>query len=168
MNEAPKTVNISADRSDEMKEKLATGQITLAEFAGIDKKQLYEIARQGYQLFNSGKLDEAEVIYSGLVAADPFDSVFHCHLGAVYFRKGEMEKAFDEYSASIRLNLANVDALSARGEIYLQRGELKEGIEDLRKALENDPEAKRPSTQRARALLLSLRDAAQQQQQSAN
>lgn len=167
MNEAPKTKNTDAKRSEEMDAKLATGQITLAEYAGIGKKQLYEIAKQGYQLFSSGKLDEAEVIYSGLVAADPYDSVFHCHLGAVYFRKGEMEKAFDEYSASIRLNIANVDALAARGEIYLQKGELKQGIEDLRKALENDPEAKRPSTQRARALLLSLRDAAQQQQ-SAN
>lgn len=163
MNEAPKTGISDATRSEEMNEKLVTGQITLAEYAGIDKRQLYEIAKQAYQLFNSGKLDEAEVIYSGLVAADPFDSVFHCHLGAVHFRKGDMEKAFEEYSASIRLNIANVDALAARGEIYLQRGELKEGIEDLRKALENDPEAKRPSTQRARAILLSLRDAAQNQ-----
>lgn len=163
MNEAPKTGSSDATRSEEMNEKLVTGQITLAEYAGIDKRQLYEIAKQAYQLFNSGKLDEAEVIYSGLVAADPFDSVFHCHLGAVHFRKGDMDKAFEEYSASIRLNIANVDALAARGEIYLQRGELKEGIEDLRKALENDPEAKRPSTQRARAILLSLRDAAQNQ-----
>lgn len=163
MNESRKTENINADRSEEMKEKLATGQITLAEFAGLGKQQLYEIAKQGYQLFSSGKLDDAEVIYSGLVAADPFDSVFHCHLGAVYFRKGEMDKAFEEYSAAIRLNIANIDALAGRGEIYLQRGELKEGIEDLRKALENDPEAKRQSTQRARALLFSLRDAAQKQ-----
>lgn len=163
MNKAPKIENFDATRSEEMNEKLATGQITLAEYAGIGKEQLYEIAKQAYQLLNSGKLDEAEVIYSGLVAADPYDSVFHCHLGAVHFRKGDMEKAFDEYSASIRLNIANVDALAARGEIFLQRGELKEGIEDLRKALENDAEAKRPSTQRARALLLSLRDAVQQQ-----
>jgi tetratricopeptide (TPR) repeat protein len=163
MNENPKNENFDAKRSDESKEKLASGQITIAEYAGLGRKQLYEIAKQGYQFFSSGKLDEAETIYSGLVAADPFDSVFHCHLGAVYFRKGETDKAFEEYSAAIRLNIANVDALAGRGEIYLQRGELKEGIEDLRKALEFDSEAKRDSTKRARALLLSLRDAAQKQ-----
>ena len=163
MNEDQKNEKFDANRSDEMKEKLASGQITLAEFAGLGKEQLYEIAKQGYRLFSSGKLDDAEIIYSGLVAADPFDSVFHCHLGAVYFRKNEMDKAFKEYSSAIRLNIANVDALAGRGEIYLQRGELKEGIEDLRNALDNDPEAKRDSTRRARALLLSLRDAAQKQ-----
>ena len=163
MSEDQKNEKFDAKRSEEMKEKLAGGQITLAEYAGLGKAQLYEIAKQGYQLFSSGKLDEAEIIYSGLVAADPFDSVFHCHLGAVYFRKGEPDKAFEEYSAALRFNIANVDALAGRGEIYLQRGELNEGIEDLRKAIENDPEAKRDSTQRARALLLSLREAAQKQ-----
>lgn len=152
-----------AKRSEDLKERLAGGEITIAQFAGLGKEQLYEIAKQGYQLFSSGKLEEAEIIYSGLVAADPFDSVFHCHLGAVYFRKSEMDKAFEEYSSAIRLNIGNVDALAARGEIYLQRGELKEGIEDLRKAVEYDTEAKRDSAKRARALLLSLRDAAQKQ-----
>lgn len=163
MSEDQKNEKFDARRSEEMKEKLASGQITLAEFAGLGREQLYEIANQGYRLFSSGKLDEAEIIYSGLVAADPFDSVFHCHLGAVHFRKNEMDKAFEEYSSAIRLNIANIDALAGRGEIYLQRGEIKQGIEDLRKALENDSEAKRDSTQRARALLLSLRDAAQKQ-----
>ena len=74
-----------------------------------------------------------------------------------------MDKAFEEYSAAIRLNIANVDALAGRGEINLQRGKLNEGIEDLRKAIENDPQAKRDSTKRARALLLSLLEAAQKQ-----
>jgi tetratricopeptide (TPR) repeat protein len=163
MNKDPEIKNIDAARPAVMKEKLATGQITLAEYAGLSRQQLYEIAGRGYQMLNSGKLDEAETIYRGLVAADPYDSVFHCHLGAVYFRKGEMDKAFDEYSAALRFNIANVDALAGRGEIYLQKGLLKEGVEDLRKALENDPEAKRPSTQRARALLVSLREAARKQ-----
>ncbi len=152
--------NQSNARKREAQEKLATGQITIAEAVGISRKQLYAIAHRGYQLLNSGKLEEARQIYAGLVAADPYDSVFHCHLGAVLYRLGEMDKAFDEYDASIRLNIANVDALSGRGEIYLQRGEIKKGIEDLRKALENDPKGTHPSSLRARAILLSLRQAA--------
>jgi len=147
-------------RKREIQEKLATGQMTIAEAVGISRKQLYTIAHRGYQLLNSGRLEEARQIYAGLVAADPYDSVFHCHLGAVLWRMGETDKAFDEYNASIRLNIANVDALAGRGEIYLLKGEVKKGIEDLRKALENDPQGTHPSSIRARALLLSLRKAA--------
>ena len=48
MNEGRKTETVDAHRSEEMKEKLATGQITLAEYAGLGKEQLYEIAKQGF------------------------------------------------------------------------------------------------------------------------
>ena len=153
-------MNQTDPKKREVQEKLATGQMTIAEAAGISRKQLYAIAHRGYQLLNSGRLEEARRIYAGLTAADPYDSVFHCHLGAVYFRLGEFDKAFEEYDAAIRLNIASVDALAGRGELRILKGELRKGIEDLRSALENDPQAQHPSSVRARALLLSLRQAA--------
>jgi len=155
------------NRKHEIQEKLVTGQITISEAVGLNRKQLYAIARRGYQLMNSGKLEEARQIYAGLVAADPFDSVFHCHLGAIHWRMGNVEEAFNEYDASLRYNIANVDALAGRGELYLLKGEVKKGIEDLRKALENDPNAFRPATVRARALLVSLRQVASHKQAAA-
>ncbi len=150
----------SEERKREVHEKLITGQITIAEAMGISGEQLYEIAQRGYQLLTSGKLEEARQIYSGLIAANPFDSVFHCHLAAVLWKMGDTEQAFNEFDTSLKFNIANVDALAGRGELYLQKGEVKKGIEDLRKALENDPKGERQSTMRARALLLSLRQAA--------
>ena len=152
--------NQSQARKREAQEKLVTGQITIAEAMGVSRKQLYAIANRGYQLLSSGKLEEARQIYAGLVAADPFDSVFHCHLGSALWQLGDTEKAFDEFDAAIRLNIANVDALAARGELYLLKGEVEKGIEDLRSALVNDPKGTHPSSIRARALLLSLRKAA--------
>jgi tetratricopeptide (TPR) repeat protein len=153
----------TAQRTVAAREKLATGQATLAEYVGLSREQMYKIAQQAYQLMNRGKLEEARQIYSGLVAADPYDSVFHCHLGAVLFRMGEHEKAFDEYDAALRYNIANVDALAGRGELYIMRGDVKKGVEDLRGALEKDPQGEHPSTQRARALLFSMREAARKQ-----
>ena len=152
--------NQTNTKKREVQEKLATGQITIADAVGISRKQLYAIAHRGYQLLSTGKLEEARQIYAGLVAADPYDSVFHCHLGAVLFRMGEHDKAFEEYAAAIRLNIANTDALAGRGELYLLKVEVKKGIEDLRAALVSDPEGTHPSSIRARALLLSLRQAA--------
>jgi tetratricopeptide (TPR) repeat protein len=141
------------------KEKLIGGEMTISEYVGLSKQQLYDIAQKGYQLIEMGNLEEAKTIYQGLIAADPFDSVFHCQLGGIFFRQKNFEKAFKEYDAAIRFNLANVDALAGRGELYLMREKYKEGIEDLRKAVENDPHAKKQSSIRARGLLLSLRDA---------
>lgn len=163
MPKEDKNYKTGASPTQEALEKLATGQATLAEVVGLSREQLYEIAQQGYRLLNSGKLEEARQIYAGLVAANPYDSVFHCHLGAVYWRLGDLEKAFEEYDASLRFNIANVDALAGRGELYVAKGDAKKGIADLRAALENDPEGKHPATVRARALLLSLRNAAQNQ-----
>lgn len=140
--------------------KIASGQATIAQAAGLTKNQLYMIADRAYQLFSQGKLDDARQIYEGLVAADPYDSVFHCHLGAVLWRTGEVDRAFAEYDAAVRYNSANVDALAGRGELLISRGEVERGIEDLGAALKHDQHCKRPSTQRARALLLSMREAA--------
>jgi tetratricopeptide (TPR) repeat protein len=144
---------------EEWAARLVDGQITLAEYVGLSKKELYIIAQQGYQLLNSGKLEEAQEIYEGLVAADPYDSVFHCHLGAVLVRMGKEDEALEHFNSSIQFNIANIDALSARGEIYLRQNKIAEAVADLKRAVELDPQGKRPSTVRARAALLSLKTA---------
>src|SRR5215213_3092101 len=140
----------------EAAERLAAGQSTLAEFLGLGRGRLYEIASRAYALMNSGKLEEALVIYRGLVAAEPADSVFRCHLGAVELRRGRAAEAEAEFDAAVRFNRANADALSGRGEARLRLGRIVEAVEDLRAAVALDPPARRPSTLRARALLASL------------
>lgn len=145
--------------SPEMAAKLASGQITLAQFVGLSREQLYAMANIAYNLLNSGKLEDARDIYRGLVAADPFDSVFHCHLAAVYLRMGDAQAALKEFNLALRFNVANVDAMAGRGETHLQLGQLSEAVTDLRSALELDPKLSRASTIRARAILLSLKDA---------
>lgn len=161
MDTKSNTQTASEQRKRIVQERLTTGQITIAEAMGMSKQQLYAIAQRGFQLLNSGKLEEARQIYAGLVAADPFDSVFHCHLGAVLWRLGEIEKACEEYDASLRFNIANIDALAGRGELYLLSGEIEKAIELMRKAVELDPKGERQSSVRARSLLQSLRQAAQ-------
>jgi tetratricopeptide (TPR) repeat protein len=149
----------------ELSARLVRGEITLAEFAGLRREELYQIAQVGYQLLNGGRLEEARTVYRGLVAADPFDSVFRCHLAAAHLRLGDAEEAVSEFDAALRLNVANVDALSGRGEAQLNRGRIAEAVTDLAHALRLDPEAKRPSTLRARALLMALKEAADRQKQ---
>ncbi|HWS52566.1 MAG TPA: tetratricopeptide repeat protein [Pyrinomonadaceae bacterium] len=160
MNAQPTTKRTRRGAPPALAARLVRGEATLAEFAGLGREELYAIARVGYQLLNGGRLEDARAVYRGLAAADPFDSVFRCHLAAAHLRLGEAEEAVKEFTAALRLNVANVDALSGRGEAHLTRGRVAEAVTDLTQALRLDPEAKRPSTLRARALLVALKEAA--------
>ncbi len=149
----------SGDFPKDLPAMLIRGEVTLGDVFGLDRDSLYEIARLGYGLLNSGNLREAKQIYLGLVAADPYDSVFHCHLAAVHHSLGELDEAFQQYNEALNFNYANVDALVGRAEIQLSRGNMTASISALKQAIEIDPEGIRPSTQRARALLLALKRA---------
>jgi tetratricopeptide (TPR) repeat protein len=138
--------------------KLARGEITLAEYSGVRREALYEAAKVGYRMLNNGRLDEARTIYRGLVAADPYDSVFRCHLAATYLRAGEVKDAVKQFDVALRLNVSNVEALAGRGESHLALANFPQAIKDLSAAVSLDPEGRRASTLRARALLLALRD----------
>ena len=47
-------------------ERVANGEATIAQAAGIPKSQLYKIAEKAYLLFTQGRLEEARQIYEGL------------------------------------------------------------------------------------------------------
>jgi Tfp pilus assembly protein PilF len=147
------TETTKADFPEDLPAMLIRGELTLARVFGLDDDALYEIARIGYGLLNSGNLREAKQIYAGLVAADPYDSVFHCHLATVHHSLGELDEAYTHYQEALKLNLANTDALVGLGEIQLSRGELAAGMSALQQAIELDVDGVKPSTQRARALL---------------
>jgi tetratricopeptide (TPR) repeat protein len=154
----------AADVPPELAARLVGGEINLAQFAGLERPTLYAIARLGYQLLESGKPDQAREIYRGLVAADPYDSVFHCHLAAAHQRLGELDEAFAEYTQALRFNVGNAEALAGRGEIHLERGQISEAIKDLSAAVRLDPSGKKNTTLRAGAILVGLKEAVDKRQ----
>lgn len=147
--------------------RLARGEITLAQYAGLTRVELYAVAREAYRMMGGGRLAEALTIYRGLAAADPYDSVFRCHLAAALLRTGDAEAALSEFDAALRLNVANGDALSGRGETRLRLGQFSEAVKDLTAAAVLDPKTTRPSTVRALSLLNAVREAARQKKSAA-
>src|ERR1700749_1016483 len=139
--------------------RLARGEITLAQYAGLTRAELYGVAREAYRLMGGGRLEEALTIYRGLAAADPYASVFRCHLAAGLLRTGNAQGSLAEFDAALRLNVANGDALSGRGEARLRLGHFNEAVKDLTAAVALDPKAARPSTARALSLLNAVREA---------
>jgi tetratricopeptide (TPR) repeat protein len=147
----------------ELAERLVRGEITLGEFFGLSPNVLYGIAKIAYQLLNTGRVDAALDIYKGLVAASPYDSVFHCHLAACYYTRENYDLAMKHFERSLEINLSNVDALVGRGELFLRKGKIPEALADWKKAIDLDPDAKRASTKRARSNILMLKEMADQE-----
>jgi tetratricopeptide (TPR) repeat protein len=152
----------------ELGKKLIAGDINIAEFVGLNRGTLYAIAEVGYQMLTSGKLEQAIRIYKGLAAADPYDSVFHCHLAAAYHKNSQFDLALEQYNKALQFNFANIDALSGRGEIYYNQGKLTEAFRDLKSAIDLDPQGKLASSVRARAILLALKEVVDSHQEAAN
>ena len=151
-----KTVANTREISPETAEKLFLGEITPGEFLGLSQERLYKIANMGHEMFKSGQIQGALEIFEGLVAAAPYDSVFHTHLAAAYARLERFDEAKAEYTRALELNIANVDALVGRGELYLRESNIAEALKDIQRALELDPQANRDTTKRARATLQVL------------
>lgn len=144
---------------EELGERLVLGEISPAQFLGLSQEMLYEIATRGHDLLKTGMLQDALDIFKGLVAASPYDSVFHCNLAATYAHLERFAEAKESYTRAIELNIGNVDAMVGRSEMYLREGNVPEALKDIQNALKLDPEAKRENTKRARATLTILQKA---------
>lgn len=127
----------------------------------MSREMLYEIASRGHERLTTGKLQEALDIFKGLVAASPYDSVFHCNLAATYAHLERFAEARESYTRALELNIGNVDALVGRSELFLREGNVAEALKDLQAALKWDPDAKRDNTKRARAMLTMLQKTAE-------
>jgi len=157
MSQSPQTSLPAAPASPVSRgEQLIRGEITPAQYLGISQQRLYEIATLGHRLLSRGQLQAAMDIFKGLVAASPYDSVFHCHLAATYVQAERFPEAVEEYTLSLQFNVANVEALVGRGQVLLRQGKVAEAQQDIQRALRLEPEARRQSTQRALAAFAAL------------
>lgn len=138
--------------------RFAKGKITLGELQGFSKETQYKLAELGFNMIAGGKLDEAEKIFRGLVALDPKDPYFLLASGSISQRKGELQEAERWYSEALKHSPDDVVALANRGEVRLELGQLQEGAEDLIESLKQDPKLEQATSQRARALLVGLKE----------
>jgi tetratricopeptide (TPR) repeat protein len=144
--------------SKELAGKFAAGHLTIGQLVGLTSEACYEIAQVGYNYLQTGAAHKALDIYQGLVAVDPGNAVFHCHLAATHVALEELDPALGHYAEAIRLDGTNVDALAGRGELHLRMKKLKEAVSDLAAAVKADGGKKQPSAVRAASILMMLND----------
>lgn len=143
------------------------GKITLAELQGFSQETQYKLAELGFNMIGGGKLDEAEKIFRGLVALNPKDPYFLLANGSICQRKNELQEAEKWYSEALKQSPDHAVALANRGEVRLELGQLQEGAEDLIESLKQDPKLEQATSQRARALLVGLKETLDEAAQNA-
>lgn len=142
----------------EMKTKLrafARGEMTWAEVEGMTFEEAKAIAQVGCDLAAAGRLEEARIVFEGLVAGNPQDSASRAALGTVYQKLGRIEDAVSEYSLSLETDPQNPVALANRGELKLKSGD-RGGFTDLAKAVESDPHGETAAGRRAKGLVKAI------------
>lgn len=136
-------------------EKFILGDLTFAQLQGMTMDEAYNIAEYGYSLFQEGRYHDSRTVFEALVYSNPYDAYFHTMLGAVYQQLDMKDEAAEEYTTAIELDVEHLHAYVNRGELLLQNGEFERALDDLRTAIELDPEGKDEAGMRARALAMA-------------
>lgn len=128
------------------------GEINLAELYALSHEELYDIAAQGQRFLDAQRHDDAEKLFEGLTALDPYNADFHAGLGAIKQLKKDKEAAMLEYDRSIQLNEGHVAARTNRAELFIEMGEYARALEDLSVVATVDPDGSDAHAGRARGL----------------
>jgi tetratricopeptide (TPR) repeat protein len=149
-----KTMEMQAETVQKLKA-FARGEVTWAEVEGMTFEEAKAIAQVGCELAAAGRLEEARILFEGLVEGNPKDSAARAALGTVYQKLGRIEDALKEYSAALERDPRNPVALVSRGELYLRQGDRK-GFTDVANAVEADPNGETSAGRRAKALVRAI------------
>jgi tetratricopeptide (TPR) repeat protein len=138
-------------RTKEVAKEVALEENTLAGVAAGRKtpQEVADLSLFGHQLFEMGKVNEAKVIFEGLVGTGSKDAFAHTMLGTIYLALKDQARALSLFQLALDIDPDDVSALVYRGEIRLNRGKVKGAVEDLSRALKlgasDDPFVERAS-----------------------
>ena len=115
-------------------------EAVLANVAEVKKKprtphEVADLATFGHQLFEMGRVDDARLIFEGLVSAGPRDGFAHTMLGTIYLALNRQDRALALFQAALKIDATDLAALVYRAEIRLNRGKARAAVEDLHRAI---------------------------------
>jgi tetratricopeptide (TPR) repeat protein len=135
------------------------GDMSLRDLHAISGPEMLEMAIIGFQMYETGKYNEARVIFEGLTSLDPKESYYVTALGAVHLAQENLDTALSCFNSAIKLNEKEIASFVNRGEVYLRQGKVMEAAQDFKKAVELDPTGKDPLVHRARVLAAAALEA---------
>ena len=127
---------------------------------GVNEKN-----KEGAELYEEGKLDEALVTFTQAQEQSPDAPEIHYNIGNVHFRKEEMDKALEEYRTALN-GSPEVQARSHYngGNVHYRAQSYSEAIDAYKEALKVDDQDLE-ARQNLELALQKLQEQQQEQQQ---
>ena len=160
------TDRLEAELKKVPRAKLHSAQKQVKEVFGDDLKwadltqwtpeKLHETAKLGYDQYEAGQFDKAEVIFKGLTVLDPDNFYYHQMLGASFQQQNKFPEAIVEYSIALDLKPDDITSFTNRGEVYYELKLWDLAEHDFNEAIRLDAKGEDRWANRARLLLKKL------------
>jgi tetratricopeptide (TPR) repeat protein len=123
----------------------------------LERRQLDSIAALGFNLYQQGRMAEAEAIFEGLILVD--DSFYgYAGMGALELTKDppRLDRAATNLRRAIELNPADPTVHANLGEALLRQGKFQDAAAEFERALDLDPHGVDAGANRARAIISGM------------
>jgi tetratricopeptide (TPR) repeat protein len=138
------------------------GRVSLSQMFGLAKQEIEAIAALGFQLYEHGKVADAESIFNGLIALDSHVYYGYAGLGALALAEEKLDEASRWLTRAAELNPEDPTVHTNLGEALLRQAKFEDAAGEFHIALTLDPTGGDPGANRARAILNGMRVVLQQ------
>jgi tetratricopeptide (TPR) repeat protein len=90
--------------SNEEVQSFSAEKLNEKELFNIPDGQSYSVASLAYSFFKQKKYSQAQIIYEGLICANPLEPSYHVILGIIYYRTNQVELALAQFAEAIDLD----------------------------------------------------------------
>jgi Flp pilus assembly protein TadD len=133
------------------------GGVSISQMLGLAKQEIEAIAALGFQLYEQGRVVDAESIFNGLIALDSHVYYGYAGLGALALVREKLDDASRWLSRAAELNPLDPTVHANLGEALLRQAKFEEAAQAFQKALTLDAAGTDPGASRARAILIGMR-----------
>ena len=117
------STEINNDKIAEAAEKFANGFATMRELKGITKAEMEAVYSVGFNMYRTGRYDDAEKIFRFLVLFDHLEPKYWLGVGAVQQVRKDYQGAIASYGYSSFLDLSNPKPQLHAAECFLALGD---------------------------------------------
>ena len=117
------STEITNDKIAEAAEKFATGFATMRELKGITKAEMEAVYSVGFNMYRTGRYDDAEKIFRFLVLFDHLEPKYWMGVGAIQQVRKDYQGAIASYGYASFLDLRNPKPQLHAAECFLALGD---------------------------------------------
>ena len=117
------TTDINEDQIKEAAQKFATGFATMRELKGITKAEMEAVYSVGFNMYRTGRYDDAEKIFRFLVLFDHLEPKYWMGVGAIQQVRKDYQGAIASYGYASFLDLQNPKPQLHAAECFLAMGD---------------------------------------------